>query len=179
VGGVKAAVTNAAIVFHSEQGSVDIESLYRPGGKAVPSNQSEFLERMLQMASPNVVVVSHSLETQQVLASALGQCGLAAIVASTPCEAEAIINRHPVSLIFCSDELPGDGMDGLIRQTSRPQNKVPVVVVSRLDDWHRYLNFLQVGAFDYVLYPPSGVEIERIVKSALNLGTLAMVHGAA
>ena len=131
------------------------------------------------MASPKIVVVSDSLETQQAFASVLGQWGLAPILASTACEAEAILNRHPVSLIFCSDELPGDGIDGLIRQTWHPQNKVPVVVVSRLDDWERYLNFLQAGAFDYVLYPPSDIEIERIVKSALNIDTLTMVQGAA
>ena len=131
------------------------------------------------MTSPNIVVVSDSLETQQAFASVLGQWGLAPILASTACEAEAILNRHPVSLIFCSDELPGDGIDGLIRQTWRPQNKVPVVVVSRLDDCQRYLNFLQAGALDYVLYPPCGNEIERIVKNALNFGTLAMVQGAA
>ena len=48
----------------------------------------------------------------------------------------------------------------------RPPNRVPVVVVSRLDDWERYLNFLQAGAFDYVLYPPSESEIERVVRNA-------------
>ena len=119
------------------------------------------------MAPPNIVVVSDSLETQQAFASVLGQWGLAPILAPTACEAEAILNRHHVSLIFCSDELPSDGIDGLIRQTRRPQNKVPVVMVSRLDDWHCYLNFLQLGAFDYILYPPCGNEIERIVKNAL------------
>jgi len=131
------------------------------------------------MASLNVVVVSHRLETQQALASALGRCGVAPILASTVKEAEAILSCHSIVLIFCSDELPGDGIDGLIRQTWHPQNKVPVVVVSRLDDWHRYLNFLQAGAFDYVLYPPSDVEIERIMRSVLNIGTLTMARGAA
>jgi len=80
---------------------------------------------MFQMASPDIVVVSHNLEAQQAFARVLGQCGLAPILASTASEAEAIVNRHPVSLIFCSDELPRNGIDGLIRQTSRPQNKVP------------------------------------------------------
>jgi len=131
------------------------------------------------MVSPNVIVISHILEAQQLFASVLGQCGVAPILASTVKEAETILSCHSISLIFCSDELPEDGINGLIRQNSRPQNKVPVVVVSRSDDWHRYLNFLQAGAFEYVLYPPSGVEIERIVKNALDFGTLAMVHGAA
>ena len=69
------------------------------------------------MASLNIVVVSDSLETQQAFASVLGPWGLAPILASTACEAETILRRHPVSLIFCSDELPNDGIDGLIRRT--------------------------------------------------------------
>ena len=131
------------------------------------------------MAPPNVMVVSHILEVQQVFASVLGQCGVAPILTSTVKEAQTILCCHPISLIFCSDESPGGGIDALIRQTSRPPGRVPGVVVSCFDDWPRYLNFLQAGAFDYVLYPPSGIHIERIVKSALSLGTLAIVQGAA
>jgi DNA-binding NtrC family response regulator len=131
------------------------------------------------MASPNVVVVSHNLEVQQAFARVLGRCGLAPIVASTAGEAKAIVNCHPVSLIFCSDELLDDATDDLIRQTSWPLDSVPVVVVSRCDDWGRYLDFLRAGAFDYVLYPQSGIEVERIVKSALGIGTLATVQGSA
>ena len=131
------------------------------------------------MTSPNIVVVSDSLETQQAFASVLGQWGPATIVASAAKEVEAILKRHSVSLVFCSDELRSGGTEDLIRHCSQPPNPVPVVVVSRFDDWGRYLDFLQAGAFDYVLYPPSGIEVERILKSALGMGTLAMVQGAA
>ena len=120
------------------------------------------------MASPNVMVMSPILETQQAFASFLGRCGIAPILASTVREAQAILSRHPISIIFCSDELPGGGVDAFIRQTSVPPGQVPVVVVSRLDDWGRYLKFLQIGAFDYVLYPSSGNEIERVVRNALS-----------
>jgi DNA-binding NtrC family response regulator len=125
---------------------------------------------MLPMASANVLVVSDRPETQQGFASVLGQCGLAPIAASTAHEAAAIMSLRPLSLIFCSDELPGGGIEHLIRQTSRQSAKVPVVVVSRFDDWKRYLDFLQAGAFDYVLYPPSGDEIQRVVQNALRPG---------
>jgi DNA-binding NtrC family response regulator len=126
------------------------------------------LERVLQMASPNVMLVSPILETQQAFASALGERGIAPILASTVGEAQTILSRHPISLVFCSDELPGGGVDAFIRQSSRAPGRVPVVVVSRFDDWERYLNFLKIGAFDYVLYPPSGSEIERVVRNALS-----------
>jgi len=47
---------------------------------------------------------------------------------------------------------------------------VPVVVVSRLDDWEHFVSFLRRGAFDHVLYALSEVEIARVVKNVLDLG---------
>jgi len=131
------------------------------------------------MASLNVMVVSDTPEVQQILASTLAQRGIAPIVASTLDEAQTILSRHYIHIVFCSDDLPQDGIGALIRQTSQSPGKVPVVVVSRFDDWGRYLNFLGVGAFDYVLYPPRGVEIESIVRRALSPGTSAKAQAAA
>ena len=123
------------------------------------------------MAFLDIMVVSPNLEVQQAFAGVLSLWGLAPIVASSVREAEDIVNRHPVSLVFYSDEFPeGPGMDGFIRRASRPSNKVPVVVVSRRDDWEDFVSFLRRGAFDYVLYPLSEVEIARVVKNALDLG---------
>jgi len=123
------------------------------------------------MAFLDVMVVSPNLEVQQAFAGVLSLWGLAPIVASSVREAEEIVNQRPVSLVFYSDEFPeGKGMDGFIRRGSRPSNKVPVVVVSRRDDWEHFVSFLRRGAFDYVLYPLSEVEIARVVKNALDLG---------
>ena len=119
----------------------------------------------------DIMVVSPNLEVQQAFAGVLSLWGLAPIVASSVREAEDIVNRHPVSLVFYSDEFPGGtGIDGFIQRASRPSNKVRVVVVSRLDDWEHFVSFLRRGAFDYVLYPLSEVEIARVVKNALDLG---------
>ena len=122
------------------------------------------------MTSLDIMVVSPNLEVQQAFAGILGLWGLAPFIASSVGEAEEILNRHPVSLVFYSDEFPEDtGMDGFMRRASRASNKVPVVVVSRLDDWERFVSFLRRGALDYVLYPLSEVEIARVVKNALGI----------
>jgi CheY-like chemotaxis protein len=90
------------------------------------------------MSSQMIVVVTDLAEVQQAFASALGPCGLAPILASSVQEVLSIMSNHPISLIFCSHELPGDGPDVLIRQISpKAWKRVPVVVVSRLDDWER------------------------------------------
>jgi DNA-binding NtrC family response regulator len=131
------------------------------------------------MTAPMIVVVSNELEIQQSFASNLGFCGLAPVLASTPQEAITILNQHPVSLVFCPDDIPGDEFEDLIRQPWHPANKIPVVVFSRLDDWRRYLNFLHRGAFDYILLPLSQGEIERLVRNTLGLRTSEMVCSAA
>jgi len=122
------------------------------------------------MTSFDIMVVSPNLEVQQAFAGVLGLWGLSPIVAPSVREAEEIVNRHPVSLVFYSDEFPEDtGMDGFIRRASRPSNKVPVVVVSRLDDSEHFVGFLRRGAVDYVLYPLSEVDVARVVKNAFGL----------
>jgi DNA-binding response OmpR family regulator len=114
-----------------------------------------------------VMVVSDDLGVQQMLAKAVGRCGRAPIIASAIQEAEAILNRESIALIFCSDELPNGGVEEFIGRASRPPSLIPVVLVSRLDDWSRYLHFLQVGAFDYVLCPSNGDEIDRLTRAVL------------
>jgi DNA-binding response OmpR family regulator len=115
----------------------------------------------------DVVVVADNLGVQQMLASALGRCGHTPIVTSSARDAEAILNRESIALIFCSDELPDGGIEDFVRRASQPPRRVPIVMVSRLDDWSRYLHFLEMGAFDYVLYPPHGDEIDRVTRAAL------------
>src|SRR5215469_2187875 len=104
-----------------------------------------WISNMTNLTSRNVMVVSDKIEIRQALASALGLCGLAPIIAKTESEAIAILSHHSIALIFCSDELPGDPINALIRGARRFLNQVPVVVVSRLDDWERYLNCLRSG----------------------------------
>ena len=124
------------------------------------------------MASASAIIVSADLEAQQVLANLLDTCGVAPITASTVREVEAILNLDSIFVILCSDELPDGCFRDILRQTARRLNRVPVVVFSRLADWERYLLVLRSSAFDYVLYPPSRGEIERVVLNALNCGRL-------
>ena len=130
--------------------------------------QSENASDGLQMASSNVVIVSADPKAQQALASLLDKSGLASIPASTVKETESILSQDLISVILCSEELPDGGFRDVLRQTTKAMNRVPVVVLSRLADWERYLSVLKGGAFDCVLYPSSAGEIERVVRNALD-----------
>jgi DNA-binding NtrC family response regulator len=131
------------------------------------------------MASANAVIVSADLEAQQGLASLLDTCGLAPIITSTVKEAEAVLNMESTFIVLCSDELPDGSFRDILRHTAMALDRVPVVVFSRLADWERYLIVLRSSAFDYVLYPPSRGEIERVVLNALSCGRLEKAKRAA
>lgn len=121
------------------------------------------------MTSPNVMVVSQTLDVQQAFACVLAESGIALILASTGSEAEEILKHHPISLIFCSDEIPNSGIDHLIREIKQVTNKVPVVAVSRRSNWDYCLRLLHHGALDVVFYPLNQFEIERVVGNALSI----------
>lgn len=131
------------------------------------------------MSSHDVMVVSHDLATQQGLASVLGRCGCFPIIATSVQEALKILDRHPVALVFYADESPDEGIENFIRNASRLPDATSVVVVSHLDDWKRYIHFLQVGAFDYVLYPSHDDEIERVARAVLLHGEVFKVKAGA
>lgn len=116
------------------------------------------------MAAIEVMVVAHDPEAQQAFARALGPRGLAPILASTVKEAEAIVSRQFISLVFCFDEVPGGGASDFLRHAQPSSNRVPVVVVSRRDDWERRRNALRAGAFGYILYPLAPEEIDRALE---------------
>jgi DNA-binding response OmpR family regulator len=113
------------------------------------------------MVSPNVLVISPILDVQQAFASVLTKFGIVPLVASTATEADSILNGHTILLIFCSDELPPNDIENLIRQRSLGSNRVPTVVLSRLDDWERFIRFLHDGALDYILFPLIEVETQH------------------
>ena len=131
------------------------------------------------MAPATVMVVSGRLDVQQAFAGVLAKSGLVPIVAATGSEAETILRCHSIAMIFCSDEMPPSEVEGVIRQNSPEPNRVPTVVVSRLDNWDRYVRFVRSGALDYVLFPLNEVEIEQLVNDVLSFVELKKVRQAA
>jgi len=111
-----------------------------------------------------VVVVGHDLEAQQAFASVLAPSGVAPILATSAREAEMIVNRHFISLLFFLDEALGGGTIDSQWCAQPAVRQVPLVVVSRFDDWKHRLAALRSGASDYVRYPLVRDEIERVLE---------------
>lgn len=126
-------------------------------------------ERNGQVARPNVLVVSQGSQVQRAVHTAVADCGISAISATTVEEARVIANLYSISLIFCVGHLPGALVEDFIRQVTLPPQRVPVVMVLRVSEWERCPHFLDVGAIDCVVYPCSAVEIRRVTDNVLGL----------
>lgn len=116
------------------------------------------LEALVTCADPEYLYV---------LTNLLRDCGLTPILSSTVGEAQAIMSRRTISLIFCEDGLPDGGFCDLLAAAAWAGTRIPVVVVSNADDWNHYLRAMRNGAFDYIQWPPRRAEVEWVVHSAL------------
>jgi len=79
-------------------------------------------------------------------------------------EAEDVLGRQGFHVVLCSDNL----LEGDYRNVIGAAGSTPVVVLSHIAEWGPYLTALKAGAFDYIVYPPDGAEVDRILSSALN-----------
>jgi DNA-binding NtrC family response regulator len=122
-----------------------------------------------------VLLVSSDLDNGRKLGSVLAECGLYPVLASTLEEAQSLLAKPDVLLVFCDAELA----DGTFRELLRPTEaaKIPVVVVSRVHETLRYLEGMGLGAFDFIAPPYRRSEVEHIVASALHRLNAAAAGG--
>jgi DNA-binding NtrC family response regulator len=114
-----------------------------------------------------VLVVSSTPEQRENLARTIAGCGFRTVCCATLSEALSLLRRQHFAMAFCEDELPDGNFRSLIRAAG--PTGVPVVVVSRHDEWETFLGAMKAGAFDYVAMPPLlPGEVGRLLWSALS-----------
>lgn len=114
-----------------------------------------------------ILVVCSDPENRKTLLGVLTQCGLELIISSTVSEARAVLARQAFPLVICEADLAGGSFRDLLRATQAAGVRIPVVVASRLDNTHEYLEAMQLGAFDYIAGPFRRSDVEWIVSQAL------------
>ena len=114
------------------------------------------------------LVASSDPEIRETLKGMLARGGMEALFSSTAEEAEAILFRHPISLVFCEERLPDGSFRDVLGEVKRSARLVPVVVVSRLGDWDKYLEALRLGVHDYIAFPFQRAEVESTINQALS-----------
>jgi DNA-binding NtrC family response regulator len=114
-----------------------------------------------------VLVICSDLINQEKASDIIQHIGLQHAICSSLTDARALIAHQTFQLILCADDLPDCNLRTSLKVLSTAANDIPVIVISRLDDWDVYMEALRAGAFDYVACPPEPVETERILRLAL------------
>lgn len=113
------------------------------------------------------VVISENPEWRQAVAEILQNCDLKVVFSSTVRESADIFSIRPVCLTICEETLSDGDFRDVLRQTEHSDGSLPVIVISRIADWDRYLEAMRQGAFDYIGFPCRSTEVERVVRNGL------------
>jgi DNA-binding NtrC family response regulator len=120
------------------------------------------------MTISSIAIVSPELDIQNGLAGHLAECCQTIFFASGVDETRIILRNGQLSAIVCSQKLPDGSFVDIVALNKGVVHKVPVIVFSPFADWAEYLKIVGAGAFDYIRYPPTRGEIERVVRNALS-----------
>jgi len=85
------------------------------------------------------------------------------VIATSTSDAVSMLGSEAVCVAFCQDDLPGDGFKAVLKAAKRLA--VPVVVSSRLADPERYLESMQLGAFDFICLPYYDTEVATLATA--------------
>ena len=153
--------TTATMIYET---SIDAES----GRDSYVFQRVDLSRRLLRRADPVcALAVSSDERVQQNLAEAITGCGLIVFRAFTVGESRRILSRQEISLVVCDDRLIDGTYEDLLQAKKLSPTKPPVIVLSLLGDWPEYLKAINVGAFDFLAYPPIRGELPRVVRHAL------------
>lgn len=106
-------------------------------------------------------------EDREALLETLAECGLEPIFCSTAAEISAILALEPTDILFFDTTFVESSVDGLPRAMSSGELIPPVIVCSRFYDPAIYLEVIQRGAFDYIVYPYCVDDMRWILGTAL------------
>jgi DNA-binding NtrC family response regulator len=115
-----------------------------------------------------ILIISGEKDHREKLADRVFNCGLRPVCCDTIADAKTLVARQPFGAVLSEDSLADGDYRAVIRELHHYAKNVPVVIVSRRDDWDSYLEAVGVGAFDYVAFPPNPGELERVIWTALS-----------
>jgi len=112
----------------------------------------------------SILIVCTEGESRDKLVARILALGLQPLCLTNCSDAQDLLGRQDFRIVLCSDNLP----DGDYRNVIAAATSTPVIVLSHVAEWGPYLTALQAGAFDYILCPPYGAEVDRILSFALD-----------
>jgi DNA-binding NtrC family response regulator len=117
--------------------------------------------------SPLIVVITAEPGHWEALSDIVSSCGFRPVRCGTLADAKELFGRHHFRLALCDDVLPDGSFRELLDFFKQDSGfRMPLIVVSRIDEWGCFLDAMVSGAFDYVAFPPYPNELERALAAA-------------
>lgn len=114
----------------------------------------------------DVLVASSSMENRRSLVRILEPLSLNVLSCSALNQAQEVLSRQEVLLVFC-DEFLGDGSYRDLLQVDKVRRgNLRIVVTVSTGEWDEYLEAMRLGAFDTVRFPLQPTDVELVVLRA-------------
>ena len=110
---------------------------------------------------------------REALIQVLAMCGLEPISCSTLGEVRAILASEADDVVFCDRAFADGCFDDFPRAISSGKLRTPVIVCSRLYDPAVYLDVMNRGAFDFIVYPYRTDEVRWILDTAFRRSSMS------
>ena len=118
----------------------------------------------------HALVVSFELEIRKPLLRTLESLKADVVVCSRVEQAEEVLGRDPIDVVFCDEHLP-DGSYVNLLEANHGHNKIPrLVVTTRQGDWNLYFEAVAKGAFDVIRCPCQPTDVEMTLIRVLREG---------
>lgn len=115
----------------------------------------------------DALVVSSELEHRRGLVRMLEGFRVNTYASASLAEAEEVLSRQGVALVFCEDRLTDGSYRDLLKILRTWERAPRIVVTTRIGEWRDYLEALQLGAFDMIQYPYRSIDVELNVLHAM------------
>ena len=113
------------------------------------------------------LVVSPNIEVRRALLRTLEALSTDVIVCSTRAQAQEVLLKQTVDVVFCDEHLPDGSYDELIHSNHWDHRIPRVVVTTRTGEWDLYFEAVTKGAFDVIRSPWHAADVEMAVIRAL------------
>jgi len=114
----------------------------------------------------DALVVSERMEHVKSLVRILDGLMINVYVACSVKQAQEVLCRQPLALVFCDERVPGGSYRELL-QTGDPRRKASrFVVMLQTGEWDEYLEAMRLGAFEVIRCPVQPTDVEMTLIHA-------------
>lgn len=118
------------------------------------------------MKQIDALVVSDRMEHVQSLVRILDGLLINVYVACTIKQAQEVLGRQPLGLVFCDERISGGSYRELLPAGDARRRASRLVVMLQTGEWDEYLEAMRLGAFEVIRCPVQPTDVEMTLINA-------------